>query len=345
MNSFRLRWNALIQRVRFHVLVLSEENLKSLLTMRDVIAAVERGFAALAGGDALVPERLGLSLPDGRATVLLMPAYSEGLSTEGGDGLGAKIVSVVPANTSRRLDVVQAIYLLLDTTTGAPLALMDGRFITAIRTAATSALATKFMSNPGPKKLAVFGAGVQAEFHVEAMAAVAEIERVMIASRGAARAGYLTSLVRARYGLACEAVSHDAAASSADLICTCTTASEPLFDGGLLRPGTHLNAVGAFTPLTREVDTAAMIRSRVIIDAESAAGREAGEILIPLAEGRAGLVKGVLADVVTSVIPGRISASEITVFKSCGLAIEDLVTAQLAYDLARLHGIGVEVRL
>ena len=330
----------------FHVLILTEENLKSLLTMPDVIAAVEQGFLALARGGARVPERLCLSLPDDRAKVLLMPAYAEELSTDDGNGLGAKIVSVFPANTSRGLDVVQAIYLLLDSETGVPLALMDGRFITAIRTAATSALATKLMATGGRKKLAVFGAGVQAEFHIEAMTVVADIERVMIASRGTARADLLASLVRARYGLACEVVSHATAASSGDLICTCTTASEPLFDGRLLKPGTHVNAVGAFTPATRELDTVTMLRSRVIVDADSAAGKEAGEILIPAAEGHTGFVRGALADVLTGAIPGRISANEITVFRSCGLAIEDLMTARLACELARMRGKnGVEVRL
>jgi len=325
------------------MLILTEQDLKSLLKMSDVIGAVEYGFRALAAGATRIPNRLGLSLPEDRATVLMMPAYAEPISNAADPKLGAKIVSVFPANAERGLDVVQALYLLLDGETGAPLSVMDGRLITGIRTAAASAAATRYMSNPGKKVLAVFGAGVQAAFHIEAMRETAEINRILIASRGTGRAERLRSSVRDRFGIECELVSHNEAAASADLICTCSSASEPLFDGSLLKPGTHINAVGAFTPTARELDTATMTRSRVIIDAEGAAGSEAGEILIPASQGIRGFVKGTLADVITGTIQGRRSPEEITVFKSCGLAIEDLVTARLAYDLALDAGIGIEV--
>jgi ornithine cyclodeaminase/alanine dehydrogenase-like protein (mu-crystallin family) len=237
--------------------------------------------------------------------------------------------------------------LLLDAETGAPLSLMEGRFITAIRTAATSAVATKLMATPGPKQLGVFGAGVQARFHIEAMIEVADIARVMIASRTVEKARELAENVRAVHRLPCDNVSAEEAASQADLICTCTTSPTPLFDGKTIKPGAHLNAVGAFTQANRELDTAAVLRSRVIIDADEAAGREAGEILIPVTEGaiQASHVKGTLADVVSGKVAGRESDEETTLFRSCGLAIEDLVTAQLAYEKALAQGIGLKVEL
>src|SRR5262249_29877316 len=136
-----------------------------------------------------------------------------------------------------------------------------------------------------------------------------------------------------RFGFDCEVAAAEPAVRAGDLICTCTTSAEPLFNGDLVRPETHINAVGAFTPSSRELDTRTVVRARVIVDAMSAAGREAGEILIPLAERAIGPdhVRGTLAEIVAGLKPGRTAAQEITLFKSCGLAVEDLATAQLAY--------------
>jgi ornithine cyclodeaminase/alanine dehydrogenase len=329
------------------MLILSASDLRSVLTMRDVIGAVEQGFRALASGDAVVPGRLHLPVPAHKGVMLEMPAH---IGSNGDDyqaALGTKIVSVFERNPERGLDIVQGVYLLLDEQTGVPLSLMEGRFITAIRTAATSAVATKHMASPGGKRLAVFGAGVQARFHIEAMFEVAEIEHVMIASRSEDKAHTLADHIRAAHKLSCDVVSAEEAAATANLICTCTTSPEALFDGSLLDNGAHINAVGAFTPSTRELDTDTVKRARVIIDEVSAAGREAGEILIPISEGSidAGHVKGTLADVVSGKVAGRESAFEITLFKSCGLAVEDLVTARLAYSKSVSAEIGTRATL
>jgi ornithine cyclodeaminase/alanine dehydrogenase-like protein (mu-crystallin family) len=325
------------------MLILSESDLRAVLTMSAVIEAVEQGFSALGRGGASVPERLRLDIPAHNGVLLEMPAYGQ---FAGADALGTKIVSVFERNNRRGLGIVQSVYLLLNGETGVPLSLMDGKFITAIRTAATSAVATRHMSNPGPKRLAVFGAGVQAEFHVAAMVEVDAVEEVMIASRSAEKAHALAERVRVTHRVPCEMVSAEQAAE-ANLICTCTSSGVPLFDGHLLKAGTHINAVGAFTPSTRELDTEAVRKARVIIDENSAAGREAGEILIPLSEGAidAGHIKGTLAQVLSGEVPGRVSASEITLFKSCGVAIEDLVTARLAYSRASSTGVGTRVSL
>jgi len=329
------------------MLILSESDLRAVLTMRDVIDAVEQGFRALAGGKAYVPERLHMDVPGHNGVVLEMPAYIGSNDDSARSALGTKIVSVFEGNVERKLSVVQGVYVLLDDETGRPLSLMEGRFITAIRTAATSAVATKFMAAPGRKRLAVFGAGVQARFHIEAMIEVVEVEAVTIASRSVDNATALADHVRRIHTRSCDVGSAEQAASTANLICTCSTSREPLFDGALLIDGTHINAVGAFTPSTRELDTDSVQRARVIIDAVSAAGREAGEILIPISEGAidSSHVKGTLADVISLKTPGRESGSEITLFKSCGLAIEDLVTARLAYSRAIAQGIGTRVDL
>jgi ornithine cyclodeaminase/alanine dehydrogenase-like protein (mu-crystallin family) len=326
------------------MLILAEKDLRLVLKMADVIDAVEGGFRALARGDAVVPQRLHLEIPESRGVLLNMPSRAK----LGGESVvGTKTVTVFEKNSARNLDSVQAVYLLMDGETGAPLALMEGRFITAIRTAATSALATRLLASGEKKRLAVFGAGVQARFHIEAMLEVAEVEDIKISSRTETKASALRESVTSLYNIPCDVVPPERAVSTANLICTCTGSPAPLFDGGLIQPGTHVNAVGAFTPATRELDTEAIRRARVFVDTEEAAGQEAGDILIPIAEGviDASHIKGTLAQLVTGKVPGRISPEEITIFKSSGVAIEDLATARLAYKKALALGIGASVPL
>lgn len=326
------------------MLILTEKDLRQVLKMADVIDAVEAGFRALASGDAVAPSRLHLEIPEHKGVLLDMSSRAKI-----GDKslLGTKTVTVFENNAARNLESVQALYNLIDGETGTPLALMEGRFITAIRTAATSAMATRLLAPAGKKRLAIYGAGVQARFHIEAMLEVVEVESIMIASRTETRAAALRDSVKSLYNIHCEVVGPDRAASEANLICTCTGSPRPLFDGSLIQQGAHINAVGAFTPSTRELDTEAVRRGRVFVDAEDAAGREAGDVLIPIAEGaiEPSHIKGTLAELVTGKVQGRNSAEEITIFKSSGLAIEDLVTALLAYDRALELGIGTSVPL
>lgn len=326
------------------MLILSENDLRKLLKMGDVIDAIEDGFRALASGDAVAPLRLHLEIPESNGVLLEMPSRAR---LEAKSLLGTKVVTVFEKNPARNLETVQAVYLLIDGETGVPLALLEGRFITAIRTAATSALATRLLASDEKKRLAIFGTGVQARFHIEAMLQVAVIESIMIASRSEAKASALSEQVKSLYGVPCEMAAPDQAASSASLICTCTSSPAPLFDGRLIQPGTHINAVGAFTPRTRELDTEAVRRALVFIDAEQAAGREAGEILIPIAEGAidSSHVRGTLAELLTGKVSGRASPNDITVFKSSGLAVEDLVTAHLAYEKAMADAVGTSVAL
>src|SRR5215471_885069 len=319
------------------MLILNEPVLRAVLRMRDVIDAVEESFRSLSRGEARAPERLRFALPEASAVLLEMPAVMS--SRKAGAALGTKIVSVFENNFRKGLETVQSAYLLLDPDTGVPLALMEGKFITGIRTAATSAVATRHLATPGPKRLAVYGAGVQGAFHIDAMMEAAEIERVLITSRTEARARQLADSAHTRHKVPCEVVSAEEAAT-AGLICACTSSAEPVIKGELLGPGTHVNAVGAYGPDRRELDTETIRRSVVFIDDESAAGREAGEVLIPIAEGatQASHIAGTLSDLVSGRIRGRGTLEEVTVFKSSGLAVEDLVTARLAYSAALEKG-------
>jgi ornithine cyclodeaminase/alanine dehydrogenase len=331
------------------MLILSEADLRKLLPMRDVIDAVERGFRAVAQGGTTLPQRLQMAVPGG--VFLYMPAYASlaPVSDQVGpqDVAGIKIASVFANNRHYILDVVQAAYLLLDGRTGVPLSLMDGRFLTALRTAATSALATRWMAVPGNKRLGLFGAGVLAEFHAYAMSEVAEIDKIAISSRTLEKAEELARRIKAALRIDCDVLPPDQVASTADLICTCTTASTPVFAGNVVQEGTHINAVGAFTPDTRELDSYTVQRAIVVIDANEAAGSEAGDVLIPIAQGAItkSHIRGTLGDLVSGKITGRDSPRDVTLFKSCGVAIEDLVTAHLAYLRAKREGLGLKIDL
>jgi ornithine cyclodeaminase len=224
---------------------------------------------------------------------------------------------------------VHAVYALFDPDSLAPLALIDGEALTALRTAAVSGLATRHLALPDAGRLVLFGAGATATTHLEAMRAVRPIRRVTVVSRTRARAEALAD--RAREAGVEAGVGAAGDITEADLVCTCTTSPEPLFDGSLLRPGTHVNAIGAFSPDTRELDDEAVRRARVVVETRRAALAEAGDILIPL---RSGVIdeSHVVADLAQVVRGERVRTGprDITVFKSVGIAVEDLAVAGAA---------------
>jgi ornithine cyclodeaminase/alanine dehydrogenase-like protein (mu-crystallin family) len=203
---------------------------------------------------------------------------------------------------------------------------IDGAALTALRTGAVSGLATRWLARSDARRLVVFGAGVQARVHVEAVRAVRDIDEVVVVSRSAATAEALAREIGARPGAAADV-------ATADVVCTCTTSADPLFDGALLAPGTHVNAVGAYTPETREVDTAAVARSRVAVETREVAMAEAGDLLMPIAEGAVGTdhIVADLEDVVRGSAVRR-SPADVTLFVSVGMAFEDLVVARAAVD-------------
>jgi ornithine cyclodeaminase/alanine dehydrogenase-like protein (mu-crystallin family) len=253
-----------------------------------------------------------------------MPAFGDA-------GVGVKLVTLTPANAERGLPFINAVYVLFDPATQAPEAIVDGAALTALRTAAVSGLATRYLAAADAPRLVIFGAGVQARSHLEAMRAVRTIERLTVASRSAERAEALVALARSAGVDAAVGDADDV--PDADIVCTCTTSDVPLFDGGLLAPGTHVNAVGSYQPTTRELDTVALMRGRVVVETRDAAFAEAGELSIPIEEGAFDRdhVVADLAEVVNGT-PVRTSSGDITLFKSVGLAFEDLIVARAAVD-------------
>jgi ornithine cyclodeaminase/alanine dehydrogenase-like protein (mu-crystallin family) len=290
------------------------------LSMRAAIDALAAGFRDL--DPSAAPLRSHVDTSSG--TLLLMPAT-------GATGVGVKLVTLTPDNPDRSLPFVNAVYVLFDASTQTPEAVLDGAALTALRTAAVSGLATDRLANPGASRLVIFGAGVQARAHLDAMLAVRPIERITVVSRTQASAQRLADTARDRGTVV--SVGEADAVMGADLVCTCTTSQTPLFDGGWLAAGAHVNAVGAYLPTARELDTTAVRRARVVVETRDAAFEEAGELVIPIDAGAFG-EEQVVADL-AEVMRGaevRTSAADVTVFKSVGLAFEDLVVARAVVD-------------
>jgi ornithine cyclodeaminase len=256
--------------------------------------------------------------------MLLMPAFGEA-------GVGVKIVTLSPANPDRGLPFIQASYVLFDAGTQSPEAVLDGAALTALRTAAVSGLATRHAARDEASRLVVFGAGVQARAHLEAMCAVRPVTELVVVSRSRPAA---EALVRGGLQQGLDArLGEPGSVADTDLICTCTTSEQPLFDGSLLRPGAHVNAVGSHRPDARELDTETIRRGRVVVETRAIAIAEAGELAIPIAEGAidAGHVVADLAETVRGTEVRR-SPEDVTVFKSVGMAFEDLAVARAIVD-------------
>lgn len=319
-------------------LVLTEEDVRALLTMEHAIELMEGALRAYSTGAVVQPVRLAVPAERHGGFVALMPAY-----VTMHEALGAKAVTFYPGNAAHGLPTHMAVVLLWDSGTGALLAIMDGRLITEMRTAAVSAAATKVLARREAGVLAFLGSGVQARSHFEALRLVRSITEVRVWSKtrehAAVFAGERTELPVRSVPTAEEAV------RNADLICTVTSAREPVLRGEWVSPGAHINAVGAPRPTWRELDTAAVVRSRCFVDSRAGALAESGDLLLPIQEGAidATHIAGEIGEVFAGTVAGRTGAEEVTLFKSLGMAVEDVVTAQHIYERARAQGIGREV--
>jgi ornithine cyclodeaminase len=297
------------------------EQLRRRLSMRAAIDALEAAFRTEDLGAA--PLRTHVETPEGE--LLFMPAF-------GRSAVGVKLVTLTEANPSRGLPLVNGVYVLFDPRTQAPLATIDGAALTELRTAAVSGLATRYLARRDAADVVVFGAGVQARSHVEAMVSECPVRSVTVVSRTPGPAEALAEDARSRFGVEAATGGPDAVAG-ADLVCCCTTSPTPVFEGRRLRAGTHLNAVGAYRPDARELDTETVRRARVVVETREVAAAEAGDLVIPTKEGAIGPdhVAADLAELVRGAVVRRGDA-DVTVFKSVGMAFEDLVVASALMD-------------
>jgi len=322
--------------------ILNHKEVEQLLPMSECISAMERAFTALALGEADQPLRTIFKPTDVKGVLAMMPTFCAGPPPL----FGLKAICVFPGNAAIGKDAHQGGVMLFDGATGELLALINASAITAIRTAAVSGLATRLLAQANAGDVAIIGAGVQARPHLIAMNCVRSIRRVRIASRSFANAKAFANEMQPELSAVIEPVETVAAAvRGADIIVTATTAREPVLQREWISPGTHINAIGTFSPRARELDTATVVAARLFVDRRESALNEAGDYLIPASEGAIG-PEHILADlgeVLTGVSPGRSSSDEITIFKSLGLAIEDLAAAAHVYQKAQAANAGIWV--
>jgi len=325
--------------------ILTEEDVRLALPMRETIETMKEAYRQFSAGMASVPLRTRIEVTDQEGVALFMPAL---LHTT--RDLAIKIVSVFPRNTDLELPTIHAVVVAIDPDTGRPLALIEGGSLTAIRTGAASGAATDLLARSGTRQVAIFGSGVQARTQLEAVCAVRDIEAAWVYSIDLEGAQTFAEemggvgRIPAQIKVAGEPIE---ALSAADVICTATTSSTPVFSGRDLRPGTHINAVGAFTPEMQELDEHTVERAYVVVDSRAAALAEAGDLMIPIQKGliREDHIRAELGEIVSGDAPGRTSDDQITLFKSVGVAVQDAAAAGLALRRAEELGLGQLVEL
>ena len=322
------------------LVVLDRNDVARLLPMRECVEVMAAALATVARGNAILPLRPMIRLPDSPNIFALMPAYLGEPKS-----VGVKVLTVFPVNHGTPIDAHQGAVLLFEADHGRLLAILDATTVTAIRTAAVSAVATRLLARDDAEDLAILGAGTQGTMHLEAMTVVRPIRRVRVWSRTTEHARSLVQLARERFELQADVASTPTQAiERASIVCTTTASPTPVLEGQSLRLGTHINAVGACIPTTRELDTDAVRRARLYVDRRESALAEPGDILMPLEEGAIS-TDHIIAEVGELLLEkgaglGRQSEDDITLFKSLGLAVEDLAAAHHVYRKASADGSG-----
>ncbi len=325
------------------MLVIDAAAVRELFPMTAAIHEMREALILYSARTVVQPLRQVIQSPDGPGLLAAMPAWA-GLDR----GFGIKTVTINPGNPERGLDTHQGTVTIFDRETGVPSSVLDAAAITAIRTAAVSAVATEALAAPDAGDLALLGAGVQARSHLEAMAALRPLHRVRVWSRTRDHAEALATWAGTRFGPPVEVTGSPALAlEGADLACTTLACVEPVVSIELLAPGVHLNAVGACVPASRELDSSVVAAATVFVDSRESALAEAGDLVIPIRAGElsADHVAAEVGEVLLDRHPGRSSPEEITLFKSLGLAIEDVIAGSYIERQARAHGLGTRASL
>ncbi len=327
------------------MLILTADDVRKALPMNEAIEGMKSAYAALSNGTAVVPLRTRLPLPDSEALSLFMPAYVH--STEG-QALAIKVVSLFPTNPARGLAYIQAAVLVFDPETGRAIALLEGSSLTAIRTGAAGGAAIDLLARQDSHVAAIFGAGAQGCTQLEAACTARKIETAYIFDASPEKAQAFAEDMKSKGSIPKDirvARSSEEAIENADVICTATTSTKPVFNDRDLKAGTHISAVGSYTPEMQEVPVETLQRARIFVDSRSASLEEAGDLIQPM---RAGVfdeshICGEIGEVISGKKAGRQSDDEITYFKSVGVAVQDTMAAQIALTNARKMKIGHEV--
>lgn len=325
------------------MLVISEEQVRGILDIEELISALEQAHVQFSTGKAVMPVRLVVPLPEVGGRITSMPAFlSEG------NALGIKIISYFRDNPRHGLPPILATLSLYSAETGKLLALMDGTYLTAVRTACASAMATRVLARAETPVLGVLGAGTQARTHIRALGRVRAIQRVLVWSPSGVSAIYVKEELEEEVG--CEILpqeSVEAVVREADILATVTAAAEPILKAEWLQPGAHVNAVGSHRPDARELGSDTVQRAVVVVDSRDAIDSECGDILLAMEEGAITRdhIRGEIGEVLAGAKPGRTGDREVTLYKSVGIAVQDVAAAALVYRRALEQGIGTEVEI
>jgi ornithine cyclodeaminase len=325
------------------VLIITDQQVEQLLPMDECIAAMAAALKTLAHGGAVLPLRQIMWLPDKSGALGAMPSFLDDPAA-----LGIKVITVFQKNLGTKYDSHQGAVLLFEAEHGVLQAIIDASSVTAIRTAAVSGVATNALARAEAGDLCILGSGAQAMTHLEAMKSVRTLRRVRVWSRNFDNARTFAAKAEARHGIAVEPMaSARDAVTDADIICTTTSSREPVLFGEWIAQGAHINAVGSSVPAARELDTAAVANASLFVDRRESTLNEAGDYLFPMKEGAidASHIRAELGEVLTGAHNGRATGSEITLFKSLGIAIEDLAAARLIHRKAVERGIGTSIAL
>lgn len=329
-------------------LLLTRHDVESVLTMKEAIAAVEEGFRMLGAGKVNMPQRTAIRMPEAKGLHLAMPASLTGGAGGEGAALAIKVVSVFPDNPSQhRLPTTLGTLLLHDPRTGAVIAIMDAGYLTAVRTGAASGVATRALARDDARTLGIFGAGVQARTQLLAIREVRPIDRVVVCDPvREVRERFATEMSK-QLGIQVTPTDEPRRAAENDIVVTASSSKTPVFAAAWIRPGTHINGIGSHSPDAREIDTDTVRRAHVISDLPAARLVEDADFMLPIQEGAitAEHVSTSLGEVLLGTKAGRTSRDEVTLFKSGGLAVQDVVTGARVYRLAKAAGIGREVEL
>ena len=323
-------------------LILNKADVASVLDMKDCMTAVEQAFAELSGGTAILPLRIGITPPEGLS--LYMPAYLKKMKA-----LACKVVTVYKNNPSKHnLPTTIGKVLLQDPDTGDVICIMNGGYLTAVRTGAASGVATKYLARDDKGQVAgILGAGVQGKMQLWAVCEARNISKAFVYDVSDAASDIFVSEMSKKLNLEIIKAKMAEEVLLADIICTATSSSSPLFDGNKIREGTHINGIGSHTPAARELDSTLVKRSKFIGDSREACFKEAGDIIIPVNAGEIpeSHFYAELGEIITGQKQGRVNDQEITLFKSNGLAIQDAAAALLVYKKALSAGIGIQVEI
>lgn len=323
--------------------ILSEQDIHEALPMGDAVGAMKEAFTELSVGHVIMPARARIDVPSHAGTALFMPSYAERFSH-----IAVKVVNLFDGNALKGLPRIQGVVCLLDGETGTPLALLNGTVLTALRTGAASGAATDVLARGTADTAAIFGAGVQGRMQLDAMCAVRPIRKAWVYDPAREAAEAFAREVSATLGIEIVvAESPRDALRDAKVVCTATVSSSPVFADEEINPGTHINAIGSYQPHVQEIPEETVRRALVVVDDRESALAEAGDLIVPIRKGlmQQSDIHAELGEIVAGTVVGRTSDEQVTLFKSVGVAVQDLVAATRVFDNAQARGLGKVVDL